>query len=110
MPLCCLYSLAMFTCMIFQRTFFFFFLKDAAPTEFSPLPPHAPLPLSARRARVGGGLRGVPPRRCPVLVGRSPGPAQQPRVGLVRRLVQLPRRGRRHRRDRLRREIGRAHV
>ena len=38
-----------------------------------------------------------------LLVGRRAGQAQQGRLGLVRRLVQLPRRGRGHRGDRLRR-------
>src|SRR3989337_2111421 len=28
-----------------QFFFFFFFFKDPAPTDISPLPPHAPLPL-----------------------------------------------------------------
>ncbi len=57
----------------------------------------------ARRAGHGRGRLGLPDRRRPLLVGLRAGQAQQAGVGLVRRLVQLPRRGRGDRRHRLRR-------
>ena len=56
-----------------------------------------------RRPGDGRDLLGLPDRRRPLLLGRQAGPPQQAGLGLVRRLVQLPRRGRRHRGHRLRR-------
>src|SRR2546430_16561487 len=59
---------------------FFFFLKDAAPPEISPFPPHAALPIGAvrfpRALRPGGRprprvLRPGPRRRGQALAGRG---------------------------------------
>src|SRR2546428_3107616 len=36
--------------LILTHSSFFFFLNDPAPTEFSPLPLHAALPISSRRS------------------------------------------------------------
>ena len=56
-----------------------------------------------RRPRDGRDLLRLPDGGWALLLGRAPGPPQQAGLGLVRRVVQLPRRGRRDRGDRLRR-------
>src|SRR5256886_7332600 len=68
---------------------FFFFLNDPAPPEFSPLPLHAPLPISVRAPAPPGSSGGSAGATHPG--GGSEGVVEAPSDSLAERFPQLAR-------------------